>query len=50
MRSSQPSKNLSEFDIKYGKNRINQFHIEEYLGRGLDANLSAEPMEIKFLK
>lgn len=50
MRSSQPSKNLSEFDIKYGKNRINQFHIEEYLGGGLDANLSAEPMEIKFLK
>ena len=36
--------------MKYGKNRIKLFHIVEYLGGCLDANLSGEPMATKFLK
>ena len=43
MHSFQCGKNLSELNIK-------QFHIVEYLGCCLDANLSVESMAVNFLK
>ena len=40
-------KNLSGLNITYENNRIKQFHIVEYLGCYLDANLSGESMTVK---
>ena len=43
-------KKLPGLNITYDEIRIKQFHIAEYLGCSLDANLSGEPMEINSLK
>ena len=43
-------KNLPGLSITYDINRIKQFHIEEYLGYYLDANLSREYMAMKSLQ
>ena len=41
---------MPELNIIYDNNRIKQFHIVEYLGSYLDANLSVESMAMKVLK
>ena len=42
--------NLSVLNVTCKNNRIKQFHIIEYLGCYLDANLSGEFMAMKSLK
>ena len=43
-------KNLPELNIIFDNNRIKQFHIAEYNGCYLDANLSGESTAMKSLK
>ena len=43
-------KNLPELNITYNSNRIKQDRMVEYLGCYLDANLSGEPILMKYLR
>ena len=38
-------RNLSELNIAYDSKKIKQYHMAEYLGCHLDANLSTESMK-----
>ena len=43
-------KNLPDLNITYNNNRIKQYHMAEYLGYCLDANLTGESMTMKSLR
>ena len=43
-------KNLPELNMTYNNNKIKQFHLIEYFGCYLDANLNGESMAMKSLK
>ena len=43
-------KNLLELNITYSNDRVKQFHVVEYLGFYLEANLGEESMTRKSLK
>ena len=44
------AKNLSELNITYDNNRINQLHMVEYLNCYKDANLSGDPWQWNLLE
>ena len=50
MLSLQQGRNLLEYKKIYDGNRIIQFHLVEYFGCCLDANLNQESMAMKSLK